>query len=78
MKRAVLSFSGGMDSTGVLLKILSKKTKIKAISFDYGQKHLLEIKKATQLISYLNDTTIYQGLYMLSKRGKEGGKYLTN
>ena len=54
MKRAVLSFSGGMDSTGVLLKILSKKTKIKAISFDYGQKHLLEIKKATQLISYLN------------------------
>ena len=55
MKRAVLSFSGGMDSTGVLLKLLSKNVKVKAISFDYGQKHLIEIKKASELISYLKE-----------------------
>jgi 7-cyano-7-deazaguanine synthase len=54
MKKAVLSFSGGMDSTGVLLKLLTADVEIKAISFDYGQKHLIEIKKAKQLVSYIN------------------------
>ena len=58
MKRAVLSFSGGMDSTGVLLKLLALKCKVMAISFDYGQKHLLEIYKAKLLIEYFKKNNI--------------------
>ena len=58
MKRAVLSFSGGMDSTGVLLKLLALKCEVKAISFDYGQKHLIEINQAKSLIEYLKDSNI--------------------
>lgn len=55
MKNAVLSYSGGMDSTGVLINLLNKKCNIKAISFDYGQKHLIELEKAKRLISYLSN-----------------------
>ena len=41
---AVLSFSGGIDSTSLLLKLLSKKTDVYALSFDYGQKHRIEVE----------------------------------
>ena len=54
MKKTVVSFSGGMDSTGLLIYLLYNNFDIKAISFNYGQKHLIEIEKAKQLISYLN------------------------
>ena len=36
---AVISVSGGMDSTGLLLNLLANKYKVYAISFYYGQKH---------------------------------------
>ena len=51
----VLSFSGGIDSTSLLLKLLCKKTDIYALTFDYGQKHSIEIEFAKQNISYLAD-----------------------
>ena len=35
MKQAVLSLSGGMDSSTVLLHLLAKGYKITALSFDY-------------------------------------------
>ena len=50
---AVLSFSGGIDSTSLLLKLLSKKTDVYALSFDYGQKHRIEVEFAKKNISYL-------------------------
>lgn len=54
MKKAVLSLSGGMDSTSLLLKLLSEGYQVKAITIDYGQKHFVEVKKAKKMVSYLN------------------------
>ena len=55
MKRAVMSFSGGMDSTGLLVHLLSKNYKIDCVSFNYGQKHAIEIDRASANISYLKE-----------------------
>ena len=50
MKQAVLSLSGGMDSSTVLLHLLAKGYEVTALSFDYGQKHNIELKRAAELI----------------------------
>ena len=55
MKHVVLSLSGGMDSSTLLLHLLEKKYKITAISFDYGQKHRIELERAQQLVDYLQN-----------------------
>ena len=55
MKQAVLSLSGGMDSSTVLLRLLTEGYQVTAISFDYGQKHNVELKRAAELVQYLND-----------------------
>jgi 7-cyano-7-deazaguanine synthase len=54
MKRAVLSLSGGMDSSTVLLHLLANGYKVTALSFDYGQKHSVELERAQQLVDYIN------------------------
>jgi len=54
-KRAVISLSGGMDSGTLLLRLLREGYKCTAISFDYGQKHSVELERAQQLVDYLND-----------------------
>ena len=55
MKRAVLSLSGGLDSSTVLLHLLANGYKVTALSFDYGQKHSVELERAQQLVDYLNN-----------------------
>ena len=55
MKNAVISFSGGLDSTSLLLHLLKNNFKIYALSFNYGQKHKIELDKAKLNIEYLND-----------------------
>ena len=55
MKQAVLSLSGGMDSSTVLLHLLAKGYKVTALSFDYGQKHSVELERAAELIQYLKE-----------------------
>ena len=54
MKQAVLSLSGGMDSSTLLLHLLANGYKVTALSFDYGQKHRVELERAQQLVNYLN------------------------
>ena len=54
-KQAVLSLSGGMDSSTLLLHLLANDYKVTALSFDYGQKHRVELERAQQLVDYLND-----------------------
>jgi len=54
MKQAVLSLSGGMDSSTLLLHLLANGYKVTALSFDYGQKHSVELERAQQLVDYLN------------------------
>lgn len=53
MKKAVLSLSGGMDSSTVLLHLLNKDYEVRAICIDYGQKHSVEIERAKTLWNYL-------------------------
>jgi len=53
MKRAVIGLSGGMDSTGLLLKLLADGYSVSCLSFNYGQKHVIEIELAQKNIQYL-------------------------
>lgn len=54
-KQAVISLSGGMDSSTVLLRLLTEGYQVTAISFDYGQKHSVELLRAAELVEYLNE-----------------------
>jgi len=55
MKQAVLSLSGGMDSSTVLLYLLANNYEVTAVSFNYGQKHNIELERAQQLVDYLKE-----------------------
>ena len=55
MKKAVLSLSGGMDSSSLLLHLLANGYEVTALGFDYGQKHKVELERATALVEYIND-----------------------
>ena len=54
-KNVVVSLSGGMDSSTLLLRCLSEYDNVTALSFDYGQKHRVELERAQQLVDYLSD-----------------------
>ncbi|MDN3682581.1 7-cyano-7-deazaguanine synthase QueC [Vibrio tapetis subsp. quintayensis] len=49
MKKAVVVFSGGQDSTTCLVQALKEYDEVHAITFDYGQRHKLEIEVAQSL-----------------------------
>lgn len=53
-KYAVLSLSGGLDSSTLLLHLIEKGYIIQCVTFDYNQKHKIEIEKSKELIEYLN------------------------
>jgi len=54
-KNAVLSLSGGMDSSTLLLHLLANGYRVTTLSFDYGQKHRVELERATSLVEYINE-----------------------
>ncbi|HDZ9269533.1 TPA: 7-cyano-7-deazaguanine synthase QueC [Vibrio cholerae] len=56
MKKAVVVFSGGQDSTTCLVQALKEFDEVHAITFDYGQRHRLEIEVAQQLAKQLGVT----------------------
>ncbi len=53
MKKAVVVFSGGQDSTTCLVQALKEYDQVHAITFDYGQRHKLEIEVAQSLANEL-------------------------
>jgi 7-cyano-7-deazaguanine synthase len=53
-KQAVLSLSGGMDSSTLLLHLLNTGYEVTCLSFDYGQKHRIELERAKALVEYVN------------------------
>jgi len=57
-KYAVLSLSGGMDSSTLLLHLLNEGYDCTCLSFDYGQKHRVELERATELVEYLNKNNL--------------------
>ena len=78
MKRVVLALSGGMDSSTLLLHLLAKGYDVTALSFDYGQKHRVELVRANKNIEafwvrdmYLTET------YKKLKRVDSGSPHIT-
>ena len=55
MSNVVVSLSGGMDSSTLLLRAIKEYNgNVTALSFDYDQKHRVELERAQSLIDYLN------------------------
>ena len=52
MNRVIMALSGGMDSTSLLLRMLARGSKVTCISYDYGQKHVIELDRASANIDY--------------------------
>ena len=69
-KHCVISLSGGMDSSTLLLRAIKEYDTVTALSFNYGQKHVVELERAQSLIDYLNDN-----FYETNHRGDDFGKY---
>lgn len=51
--KVVLSLSGGLDSTMLMMWWLARGMEVRAFSFDYGQKHQIELKKVKKNIKFL-------------------------
>jgi len=54
MSRAVVLFSGGQDSTTCLFWAKQYYDEVKAIAFDYGQKHSIELEQAKEIANIAN------------------------
>ena len=53
--KAVISLSGGLDSTMLLMHLLEQGVEVRAYSFYYGQKHSIELKKVKKNIKFLQE-----------------------
>jgi 7-cyano-7-deazaguanine synthase len=51
-----------MDSSTVLLHLLANGYEVTALSFDYGQKHRVELDRAQALVDYINENAIQPNL----------------
>ena len=58
-KTAVVCLSGGMDSTSLLMHLLAAGKKVYGISFDYGQKHRVELDRLQANLSYLQSKNLH-------------------
>ncbi|PSW18823.1 7-cyano-7-deazaguanine synthase QueC [Photobacterium sanctipauli] len=54
MRKAVVVFSGGQDSTTCLIQAMANYDEVHCITFDYGQRHKLEIEVAESICKELN------------------------
>ena len=52
-QNAVMALSGGMDSSSLLLHLIQQEFNVTCLSFDYGQKHRIELERAKSLVGYL-------------------------
>ena len=48
-----MALSGGMDSTSLLMRLLADGYKVDCLSYEYGQKHNVELDRAILNIQYL-------------------------
>jgi 7-cyano-7-deazaguanine synthase len=74
-KRAVLLLSGGLDSATVLALAVSEGYAIYALSFDYGQRHSLELSAARKIAQHYD---VVQHVVMKIDLRVFGGSALTS
>ncbi|MBE7410865.1 MAG: 7-cyano-7-deazaguanine synthase QueC [Leptospiraceae bacterium] len=73
---ALVLFSGGLDSTTCLYLALQENKKVYALSFDYSQRHNVELKCAKKIVKSLNtphiitkiDRNIFKGSSLVEKK----------
>lgn len=75
MKQAIVLLSGGLDSTTTLFYALKKGYRCRALIFDYGQRHLRELRSAVAVAkgesvaySVLRIKLPWQGSSLLDKK----------
>lgn len=68
MKKAVISLSGGLDSTCLALYLLNEGYEVKAYAFDYGQKHLIELDNVRKNIEFLKSYKLPISLQVINLR----------
>lgn len=73
MKKAIVLFSGGQDSTTCLYWALTKFDRVEAIGFDYGQKHKNELDQAAKIAALAGVE-----FKVISLTGLLGGSSLTD
>ena len=54
---AMVIFSGGQDSTTCLGWALERYGKVSCVSFNYGQKHAIELKAAAEVVRFFSERT---------------------
>jgi len=85
MKKAVVVYSGGMDSFTLLNYVISKGYEVSALSFNYGQRHNKELEIAShfctkeyinhQIIDISNIKTLLKGSALTDKISIPHGHY---
>jgi 7-cyano-7-deazaguanine synthase len=53
-KKAIVCLSGGMDSTTLLYEAIARGYTVHCVSFDYGQRHKIELESAARIAAKLN------------------------
>ncbi len=74
--KTVLVYSGGMDSTTLLYDLVHKGDDVRAVSFDYGQRHIKELKCAAKICKKINVPHVIINLRSVNKL--MGGSSLTS
>ena len=54
MKKVILIYSGGMDSTVLLYDLIKQGYEVRALGINYGQRHKKELECATKICAELN------------------------
>lgn len=75
MKKAIVLLSGGLDSTTCLATAKNKGYECYALSFDYGQKHSVELKQAKKIAQQMQAA---QHEIVTLSIGNFGGSALTD
>lgn len=74
MKRALVLFSGGLDSTTALYWAIDQSEQVHALTFDYGQRHRIELEFSRRIIANLG---VPQKILRINLR-QIGGSALTD
>jgi 7-cyano-7-deazaguanine synthase len=74
MTKSVVLFSGGIDSTTALYWALARARSVHALTFDYGQRHRIEVRMARKLARKIR---VPQTIFKLDLK-QVGGSALTD